>query len=475
MREDVPPATSQTSQWCTPGVTMPSQQSMVPSSGSRLPPSSDQLSPLPFVRRMLSRTSSRNFKENATHGGLRSLASPFSSRPGSRAPSPGKTHKTDRAIKRRPIHHTKSRTLSQSGGLREKFVDPNLAIQGAAVGTQYLPTTSHVDSVAYGKMIATAHNRSNSTPSLKPALDHMSSEPWLVASKAKVHSPQVSDAVIQGEKEDMVVDHLSFFADAPLQTSTPPRRRRSATVGVWAHGLMPQLDADPPPPVRSFRYDSDVDMSDSSRPGSPSDSISSRAKPPRRRRRTIVHLSSDSLFSSSMDFSALMSETERFPRPPASEGCRSPADEYHTGDVDLAPAFSLSSSPVQFMRSDVSGRPLSKSSLRICGPTSSVSFSSHQPGVPPSSPSSCAPPAQASPDPEGDELLDLFSVLGLDGMCRAPLDIFLSRSRILRWSGGNLSDISHLQRMRKNGTPRSIPTTLAWRSLCHAHALTTQT
>ncbi|TFK90130.1 hypothetical protein K466DRAFT_583993 [Polyporus arcularius HHB13444] len=263
-------------------------------------------------------------------------------------------------------------------------------------------------------MTATAHNRSNSTPSLKPALDHMSSEPWLVASKAKVHSPRVSDAVIQGDKEDMVVDHLSFFADAPLQTSTPPRRRRSATVGVWAHGLMPQLDADPPLPVRSLRYDSDVDMSDSSLPGSPSDSISSRAKPPRRRRRTIVHLSSDSLFSSSMDFSALMSETERFPRPPASEGCRSPADEYHTGDVDLAPAFSLSSSPVQSMRSDVSGRPLSKSSLRISGPTSSVSFSSHQPGVPPSSPSSCAPPAQASPDPEGDELLDLFSVLGLD-------------------------------------------------------------
>ena len=178
---------------------------------------------------------------------------------------------------------------------------------------------------------------------------------------------------------------------------------------------MPQLDADPPLPVRSSRYDSDVDMSDSSLPGSPSDSISisSRAKPARRRRRTIVHLSSDSLFSSSLDFSALMSETGRFRRPAASEGSRSPEEELPASE--LAPAFSLPSSPAQSAHSGLSGRPLPKASLSLLDPAPSMSPSAGCPGMPPSSPRPGPSAAQASPDPGGDELLDLFSVLGLDG------------------------------------------------------------
>ena len=361
---------------------------------------------------MLSRTSSRNFKENARHGGSRSLASPFSSRPGSRAPSPDKT---DRAIKRRPFHHTKSRTLSQSGALREKIVDPNIANQGI-LDVQYCSATSGtVDIAAPPKATVSVHNRSSSTPTLKPALDRMSSEPWLVASKTLLQSPRTSDSIIESDKEDMAIEHLSFFEDAPMQISTPPRRRRSATVGVWAQGLMPQLDADPPLPVRSSRYDSDVDMSDSSLPGSPSDSISisSRAKPARRRRRTIVHLSSDSLFSSSLDFSALMSETGRFRRPAASEGSRSPEEELPASE--LAPAFSLPSSPAQSAHSGLSGHPLPKPSLSLLDPAPSTSPSAGCLGMPPSSPRPGLSAAQASPDPGGDELLDLFSVLGLDG------------------------------------------------------------
>ncbi|RPD64178.1 hypothetical protein L227DRAFT_571749 [Lentinus tigrinus ALCF2SS1-6] len=108
-----------------------------------------------------------------------------------------------------------------------------------------------------------------------------------------------------------------------------------------------------------------------------------------------------------------MSETERLPRPPASEGSRSPVEESLAEDVELAPAFSLNNSPAQSTRNSFSGHSLSKSSAGLLRSTHS-SFSSHQPGAAPSSPSSGPHPAQASPDPEGDELLDLFSVLGLD-------------------------------------------------------------
>ncbi|KAI0358011.1 hypothetical protein OH77DRAFT_1421274 [Trametes cingulata] len=211
------------------------------------------------------------------------------------------------------------------------------------------------------------------------------------------------------------IEYPSFYRDAPVQISTPPRRQRSATVGVWARGLMPQIDADPPPPVHSFRYDSDVDMTDSSRAGSPTDSRFSRANPPRRRRRTIVHLPSDSLFSSSLDFSALMSETERFPRPPASDGSRSPELAMPVVDSDLAPAFSLHNSPADRTRRASSDTvTVARRGSSGLGSPSGADDTKNAPVPPPSSPSCGPPPAGTPSDIDGDELLDLFSVLGLD-------------------------------------------------------------
>ncbi|KAI1793492.1 hypothetical protein LXA43DRAFT_1081394 [Ganoderma leucocontextum] len=411
MRDNRLPTASQIR---TPPLAVPSDHSMVFSPARLAPAAQDQLSPLPVAKRILPRTSSRNFKENATQLSFQSLASPFSSRPGSRASSPGSN---TRGVRKRSAHH--SRALSQLDALQEKVVDRNVIQAAYLVGPQVPPTVTGVmNSATQGKQNVQAHhNRSSSTPTLKPALDHLSSRNWLVPAKAVLPHPTPtahSDADAGGErgKTDTAVEHASFFIDAPMQISTPPRRRRSSTVGAWVHGLMPQLDADPPPPVRSFRYDSDVDMSDSSLPGSPLDSRPSRPDPPRRRRRTIVHLSSDSLFSSSLDFSALLSETKQYPRPAASEGSRSPELQFRIPESDLGPAFSLSSSPIS-----------SASRIRPnrMAPTGSLqSASCHDPSDsrrdfpgPPSSPSSGAP-VQVCPDSEGDELLDLFSVLGLD-------------------------------------------------------------
>ena len=114
-----------------------------------------------------------------------------------------------------------------------------------------------------------------------------------------------------------------------------------------------------------------------------------------------------------------MSETERFPRPPASEGSRSPVEELPAGDADLAPAFSLTSSPVPSTRNGKFGHSLFSSSHSLSG----ANVPTRQPGATPSFPSS-GPPDQASPDPEGDELLDLFSVLGLDGKSQRTASLF---------------------------------------------------
>ena len=77
-----------------------------------IPLADDPISPVPIGRQILSRTTSRNLKENASRERAfrRSLASPFNSRPPSRSPSPVKSsHATvNKALP------SKSRTLSRA-------------------------------------------------------------------------------------------------------------------------------------------------------------------------------------------------------------------------------------------------------------------------------------------------------------------------------------------------------------------------
>ncbi|KAI0331641.1 hypothetical protein GY45DRAFT_1275512 [Cubamyces sp. BRFM 1775] len=114
-----------------------------------------------------------------------------------------------------------------------------------------------------------------------------------------------------------------------------------------------------------------------------------------------------------------MSETERFPRPPASEGSRSPELNLSLANSDLAPAFSLHNSPVQQTHDSKSGalRTAARSDSSKSGSCMFAAAAAEEDGLPrppPSSPS-CGPPRVGiSPEVDGDELLDLFSVLGLD-------------------------------------------------------------
>ncbi|KAH9857244.1 hypothetical protein C2E23DRAFT_720543 [Lenzites betulinus] len=109
-----------------------------------------------------------------------------------------------------------------------------------------------------------------------------------------------------------------------------------------------------------------------------------------------------------------MSGTERFPRPPASEGSRSPELSLSEVNSDLAPAFSLHSSPVGLAHgaayeTSMTFARLGSSKAKLGAPVGN--------GGPPVLPLSAgfntrsAPPTSAA---DGDELLDLFSILGLD-------------------------------------------------------------
>ncbi|KAI0741636.1 hypothetical protein C8Q80DRAFT_1110797 [Daedaleopsis nitida] len=99
-----------------------------------------------------------------------------------------------------------------------------------------------------------------------------------------------------------------------------------------------------------------------------------------------------------------MSETQRFRRAPASEGSRSPEHQPPITALALEPAFSLGSSPPD---------PQRKARTDLAVPVAASVRRTLTGGLP-RSVGSGLPAVQASPDGAGDELLDLFSVLGLD-------------------------------------------------------------
>ncbi|KIP02739.1 hypothetical protein PHLGIDRAFT_279747 [Phlebiopsis gigantea 11061_1 CR5-6] len=257
----------------------------------------DQLSPLPIGRRMLSRTRSRNLKENVNPACL-GLASPFSSRPTSRTSSPRRSSKTPG---KRPLH-LKSRTLSSS------FLSKQVrSINSAQPASSCCPEDSTYDSIFSPTThapapVLSAHSRTGSIPNMPSGLlDQIPTEDWLVPAKALSRSPPSLEDM---DLDDIGAEHPSFYLDAPVQISTPPRKRRTT---VTLRNFFPSAVQNPLPDAISMDLTAPVaavgeDRSASSAEGDPGPAH------PRRRRRTVVHMSSDSIFSSALDFSAYMTE-----------------------------------------------------------------------------------------------------------------------------------------------------------------------
>ncbi|KAI9067988.1 hypothetical protein FKP32DRAFT_1609195 [Trametes sanguinea] len=114
-----------------------------------------------------------------------------------------------------------------------------------------------------------------------------------------------------------------------------------------------------------------------------------------------------------------MSETERFPRPPASEGSRSPEPNLLVDRSDLGPAFSLHNSPAKQARVIGSGNVGTSAHLGSPGldfswqPVEADRQAARR-ALPPPSLDLEPLATRNSLDVDGDELLDLFSILGLD-------------------------------------------------------------
>ncbi|EKM50510.1 uncharacterized protein PHACADRAFT_213433 [Phanerochaete carnosa HHB-10118-sp] len=331
----------------TPYQLRPSDESLIKSYVEPLA-SADSLSPTPVARHMLSRTSSRNLKENSNRLARQRLASPFTSRPVSRNSSP---HKTVKTPGRRPLH-TKSRTLSSS------FVNKPVKSASVHKSNDFEKDDAGYDSIfsstAPGSALSSsAHSRTGSIPAMPSNLfDHISPQEWLVPAKALSRSPPSLEDM---ELDDWTVKHTSFYLDTPIKISTPPRRRRT-TITLHNHRTSASLG-------KSQSRTESMDLTDvvtATEDEIARGNVSAQPVPepiqPRRRRRTVVHMSSDSIFSSALDFSAYMTEFS----PTKVHGSASPrhsassSGEHAAGTaggpaapLSLDPAFSPDLAPLQ--------------------------------------------------------------------------------------------------------------------------------
>lgn len=255
----------------------------------------EPLSPVPIARRMLSRMSSRNMKENSIN---RNLASPFTSRPGSRSASPDKS--TQESGKR-PRLHVKSRTLSSSNmnGISKK--DPVSTLRqtpNAMSNNRSDKTLPAATSNTHAH--AVTHTRATSIPTIPPnPLDQISPQTWLVPPRAVSRSP-VTISITPD-----ITEHASFYFDTPFQVSTPAQDQEGLPDSRKAR--LPSIYSD----------DSDLDMSDTQESPTLNSRTAIRAlvppaspRKPGKRRRTIMHVSSDSIFSDALDFSTYVTDDE---------------------------------------------------------------------------------------------------------------------------------------------------------------------
>lgn len=360
----------------------------------------DQLSPIPLARRMLSRTSSRNFKENSGKNSRTGLASPFNSRPTSRASSPLRIANSNR----RPISHVKARTLSTNL--------PRLKDVTASIGP--LSTDAEKDSILASSVAVSApmsashtlHSRAASIPAMNSALfNSITLENWLVPPKVLSRSPTVSPDDLQ--LDTFQVEHASFYFDVPTKVSTPPRKR-STTITQ-----------------RSFRNREDSEGFEMSQPNKDDDVAMSDdgivPQQSRRRRRTVVHMSSDSIFSSALDFSAYTSDDyqtarREVPVVDPTDILDSASNVHNAGSI-LDSAFSPASTrkgasqfvPVEEICSTAPSSP--ESAPRKALPSSVVLPTSHLHHLL----SRRSQSLPIKPDADTNELNDMFTMLGLEG------------------------------------------------------------
>ncbi|KAF7338815.1 hypothetical protein MSAN_02204200 [Mycena sanguinolenta] len=221
--EVTPAGSPSQQQYETPHPSVLSEEQKFKLNSSRgLPVHPDQFSPLPVSRRRISRTGSRNLKENtslrATKKG-KLLDSPFNSRPSSAASSPQKSQpvRSSPTSTEHPAQGQLKRTLSDT------YYNPNIP-QSASTTTS--PTHAH----------SPIRTRRPSAPS------PLRSIPKDTAFEFDFHSALVNPFFLPSAINDIDFDRppssFSFYGDADSQffdevqgSSTPPPKNSPYTLG----------------------------------------------------------------------------------------------------------------------------------------------------------------------------------------------------------------------------------------------------
>ncbi|KAH7885769.1 hypothetical protein F5I97DRAFT_1967275 [Phlebopus sp. FC_14] len=240
----------------------PTEEYMHESSISR-PLVPENLSPVPVAKRILPRTSSRNLKENNMSC---PLSSPFHSRPGSAASSPKKKVKGKSLRASRISLRGVSRTLS--GVLKEN--SRRISRKDSTMSLNENIKCSHAKPMM--------HQRYPSSPSTPYMRSRSVQQDWLAPPKGLPRT--LSDRDLS--PRESVVSTSSFFNGIPQFCSTPPVSRARRTDREAPSDASDQ----PRPTVASGVHDADVQMTDDIFP-----------------RRQTIHISGNSIFSSSAEFS----------------------------------------------------------------------------------------------------------------------------------------------------------------------------
>ncbi|KAF8836827.1 hypothetical protein BDN67DRAFT_262419 [Paxillus ammoniavirescens] len=217
----------------------------------------EQLSPVPVGKRIRSRTSSRNLKENGTHS--QTLASPFHSRPGSAASSPKRKGRGRSLRASRISLHAKSRTLS--GAFKEN--SRRISRKDSTVSLN--------DNNKHSRERLAKHQRYPSSPSTSYMRSQFARQDWLAPPKAISRTFDEYDGV--PSPRGSVHSSTSFLHGGPQSCSTPLVSRPQRWAGMRT----------PPAPLAQ-RTDLphsdavDIEMTDG---------------------RQIIHISGNSIFSSS--------------------------------------------------------------------------------------------------------------------------------------------------------------------------------
>ncbi|KAJ7216733.1 hypothetical protein B0H12DRAFT_342600 [Mycena haematopus] len=223
---EVTPAGSPSQQYETPHPSALTEEQKFKLNSSRgLPVHPDQFSPLPVSRRQISRTGSRNLKENASLRALRKgklLDSPFNSRPSSAASSPQKSQ----PVRGSPTStdHSAQRPFKRT--LSDTHYNPNIS-QSASTTTS--PTRAQ----------SPVRPRRPSAPSpLRPGNWIPKETSFDFDFHSALANPFFLPSAHNGIDFNRPPSSLSFYGDADTQffdevqgISTPPTKKSAYTLG----------------------------------------------------------------------------------------------------------------------------------------------------------------------------------------------------------------------------------------------------